>query len=441
MKLFLRMRVVCILGCLLQTVAAAGPSPAPRPTPPPVSAQLSPGYAPLAFSGLTLQQAQDDAVALSPEVEIARARVDSASAALAAARTSFFPALIAGYVRNPQSAAVPPAIVTQHSFNVGLQATLLSFTQFLPLLYQTEAGFRQVRADAATAERSERIRTANLYFSALRSRASLSARREALSLATAQLQAAQRRFKAGDAPHIDVVRAEVAAAQALAGFENAQAADANAAQALALETGVSTTAIADTAPVTLPVVLPAVSDASAAVARALSQRTEITSAQENVAAASASVSAARVGILPTVTFSAGYEHAVDVGQPIKGPTANAVIELPLNGASASRIREASAALTQARAQARLAQRQVTIEVSSAVRTLNAAILATAASTRARIAAQEELNATVIGYRTGASSSLERTAASATYADARQAELSAIYDEALARAVVQLELGP
>jgi len=440
-KPFLLIRAACISCGLLQSVAVAGPTPAPRATPPTVYAQLAAGYAPLAFSGLTLQQAQDDAVAQSPEVEIAHARVDAASAALGAARTSLFPSLIAGYVRNPQSAAVPPAIVTQHSFNVGLQATLLSFTQFLPLLYQTEAGYRLARADAATAERGERIRTANLYFSALRSRANLRARREALSLASAQLDAAQRRFKAGDAPHIDVVRAQVAAAQALAALENAQAADANATQALALETGVSTTSIADTAPGTLPVVSAAVSDAAAAVARAMSQRTEIVSAQENVAAASAGVSAARVGILPTVTFSAGYEHAVDVGQPIKGPTANAVIELPLNGASASRISEARAALTQASAQARLAQRQVTIEVSSAVRTLGAAILATAASTRARIAAQEELNATVIGYRTGASSSLERTAASATYADARLAELSAIYDEALARAIVQLELGP
>ncbi|MBV8263868.1 MAG: TolC family protein, partial [Candidatus Eremiobacteraeota bacterium] len=65
----------------------------------------------------------------------------------------------------------------------------------------------------------------------------------------------------------------------------------------------------------------------------------------------------------------------------------------------------------------------------------------AASTSARQAAEEELNATQIGYRAGSTSSLERAAAGATYADARLAELSAIYDEELARATVELELGP
>ncbi|HEV2879510.1 MAG TPA: TolC family protein [Candidatus Eremiobacteraceae bacterium] len=433
--------LAALVVCGLYEIASAAPRPTPSPAASNAYAQLAPGYAPLAFAGLTLQQAQDDAVTQSPDVEIARAKVDAASASLSAARTGIGPSIFAGYVRNPQSAAVPPAIVTQHSFNVGLSTTLLSITQFLPLLYQAEATYRLARADAAAAERNERIRAANLYFTALRTRAIVSARREALSLATAQQQAAQKRFKAGDAPHIDVVRAEVVAAQALAALENAQAADANAAQALTLETGVAAAAIADTAPGSLPEVTAATSEPDSAVQRAMVRRSEIISARENVSAASAGVSAARVGILPTVTFSAGYEHAVDVGNPIQGPTVNALVELPLTSASGSRINAATAALTQARAQERAEQRLVTIEVSSAVRNLNAAIQATAASTRARQAAQEELNATVIGYRSGASSSLERTAASATYAEARLAELGAIYDEALARAVVNLELGP
>ena len=84
---------------------------------------------------------------------------------------------------------------------------------------------------------------------------------------------------------------------------------------------------------------------------------------------------------------------------------------------------------------------MTLEVSAAVRDLQAATRAAAASSNARQAAEEELNATEIGYRTGSTSSLERAAAGATYADARLAELTAIYDEELARATVDLELGP
>jgi outer membrane protein TolC len=173
----------------------------------------------------------------------------------------------------------------------------------------------------------------------------------------------------------------------------------------------------------------------------MAQRAEITSTRENAVAASAGLNAARVGILPAITLSAGYERGIDTGQPVKGPTVNASFELPFNGASSARVSQASAALTQARAQYRSGQRQVTLEVSSAIRNLLAAIQATAAFTRARQAALEELNATLVGYRTGGTSSLERSAAAATYADARLAELSAIYDEALARAVAQLELGP
>ena len=421
------------LSAVLAAPSAAGSLPG-------VPALLAAGFAPLAFAGLGLQQAQDDALALSPEVEIASAKVDAASATLTAARGGLGPSLIAGYTQNPQAGATLPSVVTQHSFNVGVQTTLLSFTQFLPLVYQAGADYRVALAQLATARRDERIRAATLYFDALKARASLSARREALDLANAQVQAAQRRFKAGDAPRIDVVRAEVAAAQAQAALQSAKAADTNAAQALALETGKSAQAIGDPVAGAQPPVPEPAGDVDAAVLRAMSQRGEITSAQENVASAASGLAAARIGLLPAVTVSAGYEHGVDTGQPVKGATVNASFELPLSSAPAARVSQASALLTQSRAQLRAAQRQVTLEVSSAVRNLSAATLATASSTRARMAAQEELNATLIGYRTGASSSLERTAASSTYADARLAELGAIYDEALARAVVELELG-
>ncbi len=431
----------CLATLMPASMVLAVPTSAPSVASPSIPAPLAPGYAPLAFAGLTLQQAQNDAVAQSPDVDIARANVDAASANLTAARAGFGPSLIAGYTQNPQAGATPGATVQQQALNLGVQTTLLSFAQFLPLLSQAEATYRVARANAVTAERHARIRAATLYFNALRARASLSARREAFNLALAQQQAAQRRFKSGEAPRIDVVRADVAAAQALAALDNAQASDANAAQALALETGLSATSIGDPVAGSVPAGPAAPSDPDSAVQRAMSQRKEIASARDNVAAASAGVNAARVGVLPAITLSAGYEHGIDTGQAVKGPTLTASFELPFNSASASRISQASALLAQARAQFRAAQRQLTVEVSSAVRTLNASIQATAAFTRARQAAQEELNATFIGYRTGASSSLERTAASATYADARLAELSAIYDEALARTVVALELGP
>jgi outer membrane protein TolC len=430
----------------LPNVARAAQRPAAGYAAPPAS------YAPLSFSGLTLQQAQEDAVAQSPQVATARARVTAAAQSLAAAKAGFGPSLVAGYALNPQAGATPNTTVTQTAFNLGVQATLLAFTQYLPLLYQAEAISRAATADQTVAERAERIKVSAQYFAALKARAALAARDEALALANAQLEAARKRYRAGDAPRIDVIRAQVALSQALAAREGAQAANDNALQALSLETSVpvamlsltgGTQSATPTHPgnAAQPAAAPALADVQTAVRRALVQRAELTSARENVASASSALNAARAGALPAITVSAGYEHGTDTGQYVQGPTINASFELPFNGSQTAHVSDATAALTIAREQLRSQERQVTLEVSSAVRDLQAATRAAAASTNARQAAEEELNATEIGYRTGSTSSLERAAAGATYADARLAELSAIYDEELARATVDLELGP
>ncbi|HEV2036971.1 MAG TPA: TolC family protein, partial [Candidatus Eremiobacteraceae bacterium] len=159
---------VCLATLVRASMALAAPTPIPSVASPSIAAPLAPGYAPLAFAGLTLQQAQNDAVAQSPEVDIARATVDAASANLTAARAGFGPSLIAGYTQNPQAGATSGATVQQQALNLGVQATLLSFAQFLPLLYQAEATYRGARANAVTAERNARIRAASLYFAALR---------------------------------------------------------------------------------------------------------------------------------------------------------------------------------------------------------------------------------------------------------------------------------
>jgi len=415
------------------------PALAPSPAPLALTADLS---APLAFAGLTLQQAQQAAVPLSPEVLVARAQVDAASAALTRARASFGPSVIAGYTRNPQAGSSPqPASVEQKMFNVGLQTTLGNLAAYLPALSQADAAFRSARFAEQSAERSERIKVTNLYFAALNARATEQARGEALQLAHAQLQAAQKRFAAGDAPRIDVVRSEVTVARATADYETAKAADANAAEALALETGVPVDALQQTVAGTPPAVPPALLAPNVAVQIALTQRGDVQAARDDVRAAAAGLRSARVGLLPAVTVSAGYAHGIDTGQAVSGPMVNASFELPLNGAASSQISSARASVAEAQARLRGAERQVTLEVGSAVRNLNGAILATLASTRAQAMAREELTATEIGYRTGASSSLERAAANAAYADARLAALSAIYNEATARAILALEIGP
>ncbi len=434
--------LACALGAIFfvpaELGAAAQPALSPEPTPLPAALEIA---TPLSFAGLKLAQAQDEAVQQSPDVAIARAKLDGATAALTRARAAFGPSIVAGYTRNPQSGSSPqPAVIVQHSFNVGLQTTLGNVAAFIPALTQAEAAYRSARFSEQAARRVERTKVATMYFSALQARATALVRDQALQLAQTQLRGAQKRFSAGVAPRIDVVRAEVGVARATGDRETAHAADANATEALAIETGVSVTALQQTAAGNVPAISPGLLTPATAVEIALTQRGDIQAARSDVSAASAALRSARVGLLPAITVSAGYAHGVDVGQPIAGPTLNASFDFPLNASAASQIGTANATLAEAQARLRLAQRQVTLEVGAAVRNLNAAILATAAATKARTAAQEEFDAIVIGYRSGASSSLERDLAGATYADARLGELTAIYNEASARAILALEIG-
>ncbi|MBC5823694.1 MAG: TolC family protein [Candidatus Eremiobacteraeota bacterium] len=436
---------------------------------------------PLSFSGLSLSAAESQALLESPDVAVARARLAGADAVLRQQRGALGPAIVAGYTENPQAApAGNSATISQHSSTVGLQTVLGNLIAYSPRVAAAAREYQAARSDELNAERVERIKLAGLYYAALKARATVNARDEALRLAMEEEQAAQKRFSAGDAPRVDVVRASVVVARATADAVNAKAASDNATDSLRIETGVGRAAFARTssradvgevasavdrsqrvapAPTTPPggaaatIASPSTGSSSfesndaadeaaveAAVQAALLQRPEVASASRGVAAAQASLNVARRATVPSLTLGAGYARGVDSGQKVSGPTVNAQLEFPLTAAASSGILASRAGLAEARARLAGAQRDVSVEVGSAVRNLRAASLAVAASTKARQQAQQELNATQLGYRNGASSSLERASAQATYADARLAELSAIYDEALARAVAALEIG-
>ncbi|MDQ2817075.1 MAG: TolC family protein [Candidatus Eremiobacteraeota bacterium] len=417
---------------------------------------------PLSFEGLSLSAAQSQAVAESPEVAAARARLMSAGAVLRQQRGALGPSLLAGYTENPQ-AGPGPSTISQHSTSVGVQTVIGNVLAYSPRVAGAAREYQAAQADEYAAERAERVKAAGLYYAALKARATLSARSEGLRLAADEEQAAAKRFQAGDAPRIDVVRAAVTVARATADEATAKAADDNATDALRLETGAGDSAFARTSAkadqatsvgarasgpaVGVPgstasnAVMPGdQSDVESAVALALEQRPEIASAQRGVGAAAAMVAAARRAAVPALVLGAGYARGVDSGQKVAGPTLNAQLELPLTAAASSGIAGSQASLAEAQAKLAGQRRDIAVEVGAAVRNLAAAGKAVSASTKAREQAQAELAATQLGYRSGASSSLERASAQATYADARLNELAAIYDQALARAVVALDTG-
>lgn len=402
----------------------------------PVPIPLSP--LPMAFAGLTLAQAQDAAMNLSPEVAAARARVNAARAARSVAAWSGAPSGFVSFTESPQISPVSSTTIAAHQTAVGVIGNLADLFMSPASVRQAAASLSRAVADEAASERTERIAVARAYFGALKAAAALAAREDAMALAHAELRAAQTRFGAGDAPRIDVVRAEVAVARAEADAATGDADDANARNALRAQTGAGADALSATSAGAPPSVPPLARDPDAAAVAALRLRPEVASAQRDVDAASAGLTAAKIGLLPPLTVSAGYATGVDSGQRVAGRTVSAQLTVPLPFVSAARIDAAKALADEARARLAGVRRAVALESAAAARTLIASDLAVAATQRAEAAARQELDAAELGYRSGATSSLEVTTARSTYEQARVDRLSAVYDEAAAQAIFDVE---
>lgn len=411
---------------LLLTIAAAAAVASPAPL----------AY-PVGFANLSARDAQTRAVARSPDVAAAEARARQAAASLAAARGAFGPAAFVSYVQAPQ-AGTNGETIAQRLSTAGVQTTVNDLLAYSPQALAAQASYNVARSDFLTAQAMERTKTLGLYYDALRADATREVRRAALAVAQDDRRAARIRFTAGDAPRLDVTRADVAVARATADLALAEATDGNARDALARETGGDPGAFVTAAqPAEIGAPVP---DAATAVQRALELRPEITSAQAAVRVERSTLRATQLGIFPQLSASAGYTKGTDSGQAIAGPSVNLQATFPLSGAPASRVKLQQARVDEAQAKLEGVQRQVTLEVTGAVRTYAADVRAADAAKTARTAAAAELRATQTGYRSGAASSLDVAAARQTYDQAVLDEIAAYYAVIAARATVFTLMG-
>jgi outer membrane protein TolC len=113
------------------------------------------------------------------------------------------------------------------------------------------------------------------------------------------------------------------------------------------------------------------------------------------------------------------------------------LDFPLASGSGARVESAQAQADAAAAQLVDARRRIALEVASAVRDLRADGVATQAADRARDEAARALSAVELGYREGASTSLDIADARRTYQQATVDALVAEYQRALAFAVLQV----
>ncbi|HET7814052.1 MAG TPA: TolC family protein [Candidatus Baltobacteraceae bacterium] len=390
------------------------------------------------FSALPLDAALRAAVAHSPDVEQARQRVRENAALLAAAKGGAAPSLTANYAAAPQAGNDNNTVIQQLT-TVGGQVTLGDYLAYAPLVRQAAFTLAGAQSDLIEAQRAERLKSAGLYFSVLKAIAALQLREQDYAGRSSDMHAAQLRYRAGDAPRIDVVRAQVALASAQADLDAARVDLANAQNALEVETGSAPAAFAQLQPLAQPAPVPA--NADAAVTRALLMRSDLASAKSAIAAEEAAVDATRRGFFPAVTVSAGYTSGVDTGIAVHGPSANVTLSVPVSRAQSARVEAEQARLDEARAKAEGIRRQIVLDVGSAARTYAETLRAQISAARARAAAQAELRATQVGYRNGASSSLDVSDARRTYLQAALNEVSAVYAAAQAQAVLEEEIGP
>jgi outer membrane protein TolC len=393
----------------------------------------------LLYAHLSLQNAQADALAVSPDVAIARGKLQEAQALYDQARATYGPAFLANYTQSPQAGPTNASTVEQRLTTVGASWTLGDLFAYAPAVAQADAALQSARLSLNDAERNEAIAVITAYYAALAAQAAREARDRELAAANAELRAANLRFSAGDAPRLDVVRASVAVASAQADLARAQADADTAAAALATETGLPTTVLQTTVPSRLEIA-PTSADVNAEVAQALARRPDVAAARQNVTAAERAVAVARRGGWPLVTLSGGYTQGVDTGIPVSGASATVDVTIPVTGAAHDRVLAEEARLVQSRAQLAKIERSVTLEVGSAIRDYEAQTVALAASQRALQGAQAEFAATQIGYRSGAVSSLDVEAARTAYIQALVNEISALYAQARARATLDLVVG-
>jgi outer membrane protein TolC len=387
------------------------------------------------FAQLSLGDAKRLATLNSVDVQTAVANVRQREASLQIARGSAIPHLIGDYSVAPQADAANTGTVEQHFFDVGAGISIND-------LFASSTSIRSAAGDLLAAQRNAeaaalatREAGVKLYFAALQAIAIEGVRAEDVRGAQRDRAAADLRASNGESPQLDVVRADVTLAQARADLARARAARGDAVDALASATGIDSKRLNDLVPGAPIQASPR--DVERSVARALAMRPELEVLLATVEARNADVTGARRSGIPTATIQGGYQSGVDTGIPVHGAQVAAHVEIPLAGTSGARVASAQSQVAIADAQLADERRKIALEVAAAVRGAEAQEQATRAAESARDEARRALDSVELGYREGASSSLDVAEARRIYAQAAVDALVAEYQRATALAILDV----
>lgn len=346
-----------------------------------VTALAAAALAPIA-SAQTLEQAIAIATESSPVLAAADARVDGARARLTQARAGFF----------PQISARGQYAEAETDYGGGTQeiqprSGVIAAEQLLFAGGRTWAAERQARAgrDASRAER-DGVRAAlaadvaDAYLALQTATRALALRTANLTALTTLAEHAQLRFDAGDIPRSDLAQALARRAAAQAGLAQARADEAAARSRFRRVIGVDPGELS--AVTEIPTTPP---NRDSAIATAQQTNAQLTAMREAETAAAAGVWRATSQHFPTVALSVESSSVRDEflpGYRADGTAvvARASIALFTGGRISGEVREARAALAEARAMRQAAERGIIDDVTRAYENVQAARDAEAAAT-------------------------------------------------------------
>ena len=432
---------------------------APPAAPTSVSASGAPQAAPAAspsanatastpLAPLTLGAATDAALTANPASVAAQQQLVQAQAKLAQA--------LAGQrlqVSLTSSAGLSNAAVIQPPPNQEtFYSAINTLTVPLPIGRKTRLAVSQANRQVAAAQAqlsgarlTLAAQVATAYYDLLRKQALLLITRDTLANAQRQQDEAQKRFRAGDVPELDVTRAGVPVATATASVASAEVAVTIARQTLNAALGKDLDEPTDAAPVAPESLTPAISlpvTLEEARRRAREQSPEVIAAQATVQANEDALRIASLSREPTYELQAGDTGSNDKTAFSRLDSIQATIVIPLNdgGLARGQKSEAQAALTQAKAQVEVARRSAEATVSAAYLNAQSSLRQIDATRTVQEIAQTTYDKTLLGYQNGLFPLTDVLNAQSTLTQARIAYTQALYDAALASATLQNTLG-
>ncbi len=409
----------------------------------------APSVTGLPATRLTLAEAVGLALANNPRTAASWAAVEAQGAAVGQARAAYLPTVSvqAGLARDDVGSSSPVGSGVSNSASVSVAATYLLY-DFGQREASERAALEQLAAANASLDGTVQallLDTAQAYFALLGTDASLAATVTTETSAKASLDAATARYQAGAGTPADRLQAQTAHSQAVLNRIRAEGERRNARGSLATLLGlppVTALALADEPPTLLnPHAAEAV---ETLIARAMDARPELRAADAQVRAAQAQATAVRAAGMPTV--SVGVNLGVSTTPRFDDyATPNSVgltVSVPLfTGYRTSyQIQQADALIRQRAAERASLAQSVALSVWKAyqdVVTQNQAL----AAARDLVASGTQSEQVALGrYRAGVGSILDVLSAQSAVASARQQEVLARYQLAMAKVTLVQSLG-